>query len=76
MRGEVDPQSLMFHYFSVESRIPAEHPLRRVKQLVETALSAISIELHGLYIRTGRPLIPPVHLLKAQLLRLSDQLRE
>lgn len=68
MRGEVDPQSSMFHYFSVESRIPAEHPLRRVKKLVETALAAISGELDGLYARTGRPSIPPERLLKAQLL--------
>lgn len=68
MRGEVDPQSSMFHYFSVESRIPAEHPLRRVKKLAETALSAISGELDGLYARTGRPSIPPERLLKAQLL--------
>lgn len=68
MRGEVDPQSSMFHYFSVESRIPAEHPLRRVKKLAETALSAISGELNGLYAKTGRPSIPPERLLKAQLL--------
>ncbi len=68
MRGEVDPQSSMFHYFSVESRIPADHPLRRVKKLAETALSAISAELDGLYARTGRPSIAPERLLKAQLL--------
>jgi transposase len=58
----------MFHYFSVESRIPADHPLRRVKKLAESALSAISAELDGLYARTGRPSIPPERLLKAQLL--------
>lgn len=68
MRGEVDPQSSMFHYFSVESRIPADHPLRRVKKLAESALSSISAELDGLYARTGRPSIPPERLLKAQLL--------
>ena len=68
MRGEVDPQSSMFHYLSVESRIPADHPLRRVKKLAESALSAISAELDGLYARTGRPSIPPERLLKAQLL--------
>ena len=68
MRGEVDPQSSMFHYFSVESRVPADHPLRRVKKLAETALSAISGELDGLYAKTGRPSIPPERLLKAQLL--------
>ncbi len=66
MRGEVDPQSSMFHYFSVESRIPAEHPLRRVKKLVETALSAIQGELDGLYVRTSHPSIPPERLLKAK----------
>ena len=48
MRGEVDPQSSMFHYFSVESRIPADHPLRPVKKLADSALSAISAELDGL----------------------------
>ena len=53
MRGEVDPQSSMFHYFSVESRIPADHPLRPVKKLADSALSAISAELDGLYARTG-----------------------
>ncbi len=68
MRGEVDPQSSMFHYFSVESRIPADHPLRPVKKLADVALSAISAELDGLYARTGRPSIPPERLLKAQLL--------
>ena len=68
MRGAVDPQSSMFHYFSVESRIPADHPLRGVKKLAESALSAISAELGGLYARTGRPSIPPERLLKAQLL--------
>ncbi len=68
MRGAVDPQSSMFHYFSVESRIPADHPLRRVKKLAESALSAISAQFDGLYARTGRPSIPPERLLKAQLL--------
>jgi len=68
MSGEVDPQSSMFHYFSVESRIPADHPLRPVKKLADSALSAISAELDGLYAKGGRPSIPPERLLKAQLL--------
>ena len=68
MRGEVDPQSSMFHYFSVESRIPADHPLRPVKKLADSALSSISAELDGLYAKGGRPSIPPERLLKAQLL--------
>jgi hypothetical protein len=36
-----------------------------VKKLAESALSAISAELDGLYARTGRPSIPPERLLKA-----------
>jgi len=68
MRGQLDPQSSMFHYFSPESRVPADHPLRRVKQLADRALSAISADLDALYSSTGRPSIPPERLLKAQLL--------
>lgn len=53
MRGEVDPQSSMFHYFSVESRIPADHPLRPMKKLADVALSAISADLDVLYAKSG-----------------------
>lgn len=68
MRGQLDPQSSMFHYFSPESRVPAEHPLRKVKKLADRALGAISAELDTLYAETGRPSIPPERLLKGQLL--------
>ncbi len=68
MRGQLDPQSSMFHYFSPDSRVPADHPLRRVKRLADRALGAISGELDALYSSVGRPSIPPERLLKAQLL--------
>jgi transposase len=68
MRGQLDPQSSMFHYFSPESRVPADHPLRGVKKLADRALGAISAELDGLYSTTGRPSIAPERLLKGQLL--------
>ncbi|CAL95241.1 hypothetical truncated transposase [Azoarcus olearius] len=58
----------MFHYFSPESRVPAEHPLRKVKKLADRAPSAISAELDTLYSETDRPSIPPERLLKGQLL--------
>ena len=61
MRGQLDPQSSMFHYFSPESRVPAEHSLRKVKKLDNRALGAISPELDTLYAETGRPSIPPAH---------------
>jgi transposase len=68
MRGQLDPQSAMFHYFSAESRVPADHPLRGVRKLADRALSAISAELDALYSSTGRPSIAPERLLKGQLL--------
>lgn len=38
MFGEVSPQPRLFHYFSVKSRIPENHPMRRVKKRVESAI--------------------------------------
>jgi len=68
VRGKVDPQQGLFSYFSPESRIPAEHPLRAIKAKADDALKAISRDLDGLYSVTGRPSIAPERLLKAQLL--------
>jgi transposase len=68
MRGEVNPQSQMFSYFSPESRVPAEHPLRSIKAHTDRVLKQLSGEFDALYATTGRPSIPPEQLLKAQLL--------
>lgn len=68
MRGQVEPQSAMFHYFSAESRVPSDHPLRAIKDLTERALSEISSDLDALYSNNGRPSIAPERLLKGQLL--------
>lgn len=68
MRGQVDPQSAMFTYFSAESRVPAEHPLWRIKAHADTVLRSMNAEFERLYASTGRPSIPPETLLKASLL--------
>jgi len=68
MRGQLDPQSSMFHYFSPESCVPADHPLRQVKKLADRALAAICADLDALYSQVGRPSIEPERLLKGQLL--------
>jgi len=68
MRGQLAPQSSMFHYFSAESRVPTDHPLRKVKKLADRALKAISLELDAVYSSQGRPSIAPERLLKGQLL--------
>ena len=41
MRGQVDPQSHLFSYFSPEERVPAMHPLRSIKAYTESALKEI-----------------------------------
>ena len=68
MRGQADPQSQMFSYFSPESRVPAEQPLRSIKAHTDGVLKELSGEFDALYATTGRPSIPPEQLLKAQLL--------
>src|SRR6516164_9932690 len=68
MRGQVDPQAEMFSYFSPESRVPGDHPLRSIKAHTDRVLEQLSGELDALYAETGRPSIPPERLLKGQLL--------
>ena len=55
MRGHVDPQASMFSYFSPESRVPAEHPLRAIKRDADAVLGSLSVELDELYAEMGRP---------------------
>ena len=38
MRGEEQRQENLFHTFSLEERIPAEHPIRRLRELCDEAL--------------------------------------
>jgi len=68
MRGQVDPQSGLFSYFSIEERIPADHPLRRVKAQADVVLGSMGAEFDAMYASGGRPSIAPERLLKATLL--------
>ncbi len=43
MRGEIDPQASMFSYVDLESRIPQDHPIRKVRKIVDKALEEIEI---------------------------------
>lgn len=68
MRGEVDPQAMMFSYFSPESKVPADHPLRTLKTYADQVLKKLSRQFDELYAEGGRPSIPPEQLLKGELL--------
>jgi len=52
----------MFSYISLEQRVPAEHPLRAIRQMVDQALGDLWVHFEALYARRGRPSIPPEQL--------------
>ena len=65
----------MFSYRSLEDRIPADHPLRLMRTLVDTALESMGPAFETLYAATGRPSIPPERLLRALLLQILHSIR-
>ena len=69
MRGHDEQQEGMFSYISPEQRVPRDHPLRRVRALVDVALKQMSPQFAELYSRYGRPSIAPEKLLRALLLQ-------
>ena len=69
MRGEDQRSEGFFSYVRLESRIPADHPLRAIRELVDAALRELSRSFDRLYARDGRPSIPPERLLRALLLQ-------
>jgi transposase len=69
MRGADEQPGYLFSYVSAETRVPAEHPLRGVRTMVDEALRRLSPELDRLYVRWGRPSIAPEKLLRALLLQ-------
>src|SRR5258706_10134125 len=68
MRGYDRPQSTMLTLVNPEKRVPANHPIRLIKQLAEVALKELSPLFEQMYSEVGRPSIPPERLLKASLL--------
>jgi transposase len=75
MRGEFRDQAGFFSYISPEARIPASHPLRKVRELVREALKDLHRSFSRLYSREGRPSIPPEQLLSALLLQVLYGIR-
>src|SRR5579864_3092327 len=69
MCGEDRRSKGLFSYVRLETRIPADHPLRQIRELIDAALQPLSRAFDRLYARDGRPLIPPERLLRALLLQ-------
>ena len=75
MRGNDPKQNGMFSYVSPEQRVPAEHPLRPLRTMVDDILKEMSPRFAKLYADTGRPSIPPERLLRALLLQILYTVR-
>ena len=75
MRGNEKQQSGMFSYVSMEERVPADHPLRPIRRLVDQILTTMSKRFDDLYAENGRPSIPPERLLRALLLQVFYSIR-
>src|SRR5215469_1867161 len=75
MRGDDQQQFSVFSYVLPEDRVPADHPLRPIRQSVDKVLTAMSRQFDKLYAETGRPSIPPERLLRALLLQVFYSIR-
>ncbi len=70
MRGRFTDQGGLFSYIAPDKRVPANHLLRKVRELVRDVLSDLNRSLGRLYASEGRPSIPPEQLLSALLLQV------
>ena len=57
MRGTFVDQGGLFSYIAPEARVPANHPLRKIRQLVRDVLGGLTRSLGRLYASEGRPSI-------------------
>jgi transposase len=75
MRGEDIQQHQLFSYGSLEERVPADHPLRPIREMVDEALKALDGRFEEIYGEDGRKSIPPERLLRALLLQMLYSVR-
>ena len=69
MRGSDERSGDLFSYVDLEERIPAKHPLRLIRRIVNEVLAALDGEFAKIYAEGGRPSIAPERLLRALLLQ-------
>lgn len=75
MRGSDVRSGQLFSYVDLEARLPARHPLRKIREIVNEALAALSGEFQAIYSDIGRPSIPPEKLLRTLLLQVFHGIR-
>ena len=75
MRGQDGQTGSMFSYVDMEDRVPAHHPLRKIREFVNAALAALDEAFAELYSAEGRPSIAPERLLRAALIQILFSIR-
>lgn len=75
MRGRAERQAKMLFGVTTEEFIPENHPIRRVRKIIDEVLAALSPELTAMYAPDGRHSVPPEHLIKATLLMALYSIR-
>ena len=75
MRGRDERGDGPFSYVDLEPRVPADHPLRAIRVLVDEALADLSADFERLYSRTGRSSDAPEKPLRALLLQTFYTIR-
>lgn len=65
MMGTSDPQPSMFYHINLEQFVTADHPMRKIRSLIDT--DRIRTLCEPLYADAGRPSIPPEQLFLALL---------
>ena len=75
MRGHDEQTGHMFSYVSPEQRVPADHPLRAIRQMTDRVLARLSQKFTHMYSTIGRPSIAPEKLLRGLLLQVLYTVR-
>jgi transposase len=75
MRGTDETSGSLFSYVDLEDRIPARHPLRKIRQVVNDALISLDGEFAAIYADFGRPSIAPERLIRASLIQILFSIR-
>lgn len=75
MRGYDEQAGHLFSYVSPEQRVPADHPLRVIRQITDRVLAKLSRKFTRMYSDIGRPSIAPEKLLRALLLQVLYTVR-
>jgi transposase len=75
MRGAPDPQLAMLTTLSTEDLIPADHPIRRIRVIVDAVLAELDDVFDQMYASSGRSSVPPESLLKATVLMAMYSIR-